>query len=143
MGASPEIEESEDEDPDEVYKVPVKAGGLNDFIMAAAARKEAAAIAVEIAAPDLPRDDQEEDDTDRHVGAMEAGDHEEGRAELRRSPWIAPRPHALVDQLAPFEGLHANEGRSENGGDDEQHRSLPAVVTVAEIDRHRHGPARG
>src|SRR5262245_8053727 len=114
MRPSPQIEESEDEDPDQVDEMPVEAGGFDDLVQLLAAGEEALAFHVEIAAKDLPRHDDEKDHADRDMGAVEAGDHEEGRAELRRPPGIAPRPHPFHDELRPFEGLHADEGGAEH-----------------------------
>src|SRR3712207_8337874 len=64
----------------------------------------------EVPAPHLARDDQQEDHADRDMGAVEAGDHEEGGAELRRAPGILPGPHALMDQLRSEE--HTSELQS-------------------------------
>src|SRR6478735_8439264 len=113
MATSPEIEQREDEDPDEIDEVPVQAGDLDDLVAALPAREEPAALLVEIAAPDLARDDQQEDHADRDMGAVEAGDHEETRSELLGAPGIAPGTDPFRDQLRPFEGLHADEGCAE------------------------------
>src|SRR3954470_19738381 len=109
---SPKIEKCEDEDPDEIDEVPVQARDLDDLAASLAAREEAFLLDLEIAAPDLSGDDDEEDHADRDVGAVKARDHEEGRAELRRAPGVAPGPHPFEDQLRPLEGLHADEGRA-------------------------------
>src|SRR5690349_3419182 len=68
---SPEIEEREDEYPDEIDEVPVEAHDLDALITSPAACEEAARAAVEVAAPDFSRDDDEEDHADRDVGAVE------------------------------------------------------------------------
>src|SRR4051812_22273981 len=97
----PEIEEREDEHPYQVHEVPVQAHDLYDFVVAAAAGEETMALLVEIAASHLRRHDDQEDHADGDVGAVEAGDHEEGRPELCGAPWVAPGAHALHDQLGP------------------------------------------
>src|SRR4051812_42635244 len=104
----PEIEECKDENPHEIDEVPVQARDLHCLVTA---------FAVVISAPDAARNDAEENAARRHVQAVKAGDHEECRSELRRAPQIAPRAHALMDQLRPFERLHADEHDTEAGGD--------------------------
>src|SRR3712207_2862215 len=96
---SPEIEEREDEDPDEVDEVPVEAHDLHRFILPFAACEEAAPFVIVVPAPDLAGDDKQEEHAEAHMGAVKARDHEEGRAELCRSPWVGPGAHALMDQL--------------------------------------------
>src|SRR5262245_21812935 len=129
--ASPKIEQGEDEDPYEVDEVPVETGDLDDLITALAAREEAGRALVEIAAPYLAGDDQKENHADRHVRPVEARNHEKGGAELRRSPWIAPRANAFVNELRPLEGLHADEGGAEDRRHDHQDGSLHAVAPIA------------
>src|SRR5687767_1916588 len=101
MTTSPQIEECEDEDPDQIDEVPVEAHDLDGLVAASPAGEEAAPFLVEIAPPDLAGDDEEEDDADRDMGAMKAGDHEEGRSELCRPPGVFPGARALGDQLRP------------------------------------------
>src|SRR6478752_1523939 len=91
----PEIEEREDEDPDQVDEVPVQAHDLDDLVVALAAGEEARAPVLEVAAAHLDRHDDEEDHPYGHVRAVEARDHEEGRAELGGAPGVAPGPHAF------------------------------------------------
>src|SRR5690606_19534864 len=95
--SSPQVEECKNEDPDEIDEVPVQAHDLDAFVIASPAREETPRAGVIIAAPDLARDDQEEDHAERDMRAVEAGDHEERCAELLGTPWISPRPHALAD----------------------------------------------
>src|SRR3546814_9466259 len=73
---SPEIEKGEDEDPDEVDEMPVQPGDLDRAVIAGA---------VIMAARDLIGDDQQQDDAAGHMQPVEAGDHEEAGAKLRRS----------------------------------------------------------
>src|SRR5918998_1537872 len=124
----PEIEQREDEHPDQVDEVPVEANDLAPLVAPLRGGKEAPPLPVEVPAPDLARDDEQEDHADRHVRAVEARDHEEGRAELGGAPRVLPRPDPLVDQLAPLEGLHAYEGGAEERGDEEQGRGPRAVA---------------
>src|SRR3546814_8363050 len=70
--------------------------------------------------------------------AVKSRDHEEGRAELLGAPGVAPWPYAFMDQLRPFKGLHAHEGRAEKGGGEHQRGGLLPVAAVSEVDRHRH-----
>src|SRR3954451_17689973 len=126
--SSPEIEEGKDEHPTQINEVPVKAHDLADLVVAPAAGEIAALATVEVATKDLTRDDQQEDHADRHVGAVEARDHEEARAELRRSPRVAPGPDPLQDQLGPLESLHADEGGAKRRGQQHQDRGLEAVA---------------
>src|SRR5215217_2801563 len=107
--ASPKVEKGKDEDPDQIDKMPVKAHGLDNLVTSSPAGEKARRSDVEISPPNLPRYNDEEDDADRHMRAMEARDHEESRAELGCAPRVAPGSDALQDQLAPFEGLHADE----------------------------------
>src|SRR5580704_6304278 len=74
---SPEIKKGKDEHPHKIDEVPVQAGDFNDLVMPFAAREKAAPFDVEISPPDLSRDGDQENHADRHVGAVEAGDHEE------------------------------------------------------------------
>src|SRR5215218_8228628 len=103
MLTSPEIEECENEDPDEVDEVPVEARDFDDLVISSSAREEPTRASVEIAAPNFAGDDEQKDHADRHVGTVEPGDHEEAGAELRGAPGVPPRPHSLEDQLRPLE----------------------------------------
>src|SRR5688572_2499619 len=101
---SPEIKQRKDEHPNQIDEVPVQAGDLDDLVISGA-----------LVAPlqDPGRNDAQVDHADGDVQSVKAGDHEERRAELRRAPRVAPRTHAFVDQLAPLEDLHADEGRAQ------------------------------
>ena len=81
--------------------MPVKTRDLNDFVVATPPFIETITYAV--------RYDEQIDDACRHVQSVEAGDHEEAGPELRRTERIPPRPDAFHYQLAPLEGLHADE----------------------------------
>ena len=71
------------------------------------------------------RDHAQVDHAADHVQAVEAGDHEERRAELRRAHRVAPGTHAFLDdQLGPLERLHADERQAERGGREHQQRGL-------------------
>ncbi|MNR56044.1 hypothetical protein D3C85_1765380 [compost metagenome] len=73
--------------------MPVQPGNLHRLVVARD---------VVVPALHLVGDDEQVDHTTRHVEAVEAGNHEERGAELRRAHRVAPGPHALVDQLRPF-----------------------------------------
>ena len=139
--SSPEIEQGKDEHPYQIDEVPIEAHDLDDLVAALAAGEEAPPAAVEVATEDLARDDQQEDHADRHMGAMEARDHEEGRAELRCAPRVGPGPDPLRDQLGPLERLHPDEGGAEDRGEQHEGGAARAVAAIAEIDRHRHRSA--
>src|SRR6267154_3549871 len=110
MPTSPKIEECKDEHPHQIDEVPVQAGDFDDLVVPLPAREKAAPFHVEVSPPDLSRDRAQENHPDRHVRAVEAGDHEKARAKLRRTPRVFPGPDALHDQLGPFESLHSDEG---------------------------------
>ncbi len=126
-----------------IDEVPVQAHRLDDLVVAAASCHESRSLVVEVSAPDLDRNDDEEDDADRHVRAVEAGDHEKGRAELRRAPRVAPGTDALRDELGPFERLHADERRAKRGGGQQQPERRLAIPAVAIVDRECHRAAAG
>ncbi len=138
---SPKIEQGKDEHPHQIDEVPVEAHDLDVLVAALPAGEKASRFAVKVATQHFSRNDDQEDYPDRHMGAVEARDHEEAGAELLRAPRIAPRPHALHDQLGPLETLHSDECRTECRGYQHQQRAFDAIVPVAEIDRHRHRPA--
>src|SRR5258708_26485596 len=106
---SPEIKKGEDEHPHKIDEVPVQAGDFADLVVPLATREKTAPFDVEVSPPNLSRDGDQENHADRHVGAVEAGDHEKARTKLRRAPRVAPAPDALHDQLGPFEVWHSDE----------------------------------
>src|SRR6267154_4403903 len=107
---SPKIKKGKDEHPHKIDEVPVQAGDFDDLVMSFPAREKTAPFDIEVSPPNLSRNGDQENHADRHVGAVEAGDHEKARTKLRRAPRVAPGPDALHDQLGPFEGLHSDEG---------------------------------
>src|SRR5713101_7088131 len=101
----PEIEESEDEYPHQIDEVPIQARDLHGLI---------AALTVIKSRPDPAGYDSQVNHARRDVQAVETGDHEKTRSELRGSPRIAPRTDSFGDELGPFERLHANECGAES-----------------------------
>ena len=78
-----------------------------------------------VAPPYLPGHQDQEQHADRHVEAVEPGDHEEARAELGCAHRIAPGADAFFDdQLGPLKGLHADEGGAE------ERREISKKMTV-------------
>src|SRR6266699_6762638 len=73
---SPEIEKGKDEHPHKIDEVPVQAGDFDDLVMPFPAREKTAPFDIEVSPQTLSRDGDQEDNADRHVGAMEASDHE-------------------------------------------------------------------
>src|ERR1700739_3539636 len=73
---SPEIKKRKDEHPHEIDEVPVQAGDFDDLVLPFPAREKTASFNIEVSPPNLSRDGEQENHADRHVGAVEAGDHE-------------------------------------------------------------------
>src|SRR6476660_2967843 len=73
---SPKIKEGEDEHPHKIDEVPVQAGDFDDLVVPLPAREKATPFDIEVSTPDLSGDDDQENHADRHVGAVEAGNHE-------------------------------------------------------------------
>src|ERR1700720_3403201 len=73
---SPEIKKGKDEHPHKIDEVPVQAGDFDDLVMSFAAREKTAPFDVEISPPNPSRAGDQENHADRHVGAVEACDHE-------------------------------------------------------------------
>jgi len=114
--------------------MPVEARYLDDLVTAL----------LVIAAQYLDRDDGEIDHADRHVRAVETRDHEEERAELRRTERVAPRTNAFLDdELRPLEGLHTDEDRAESGRHEHERRRFRAIAPVAHVHGERHRAAAG
>src|SRR5207249_11739190 len=99
MVASPKIEKGKDEHPHQIDEVPVQAHDFDDLVVPFPAGEEASRFAVEVSTQHLSRHDDQEDHSDRHMGAVEARDHEETGAKLLRAPRVAPRTHPFYDQL--------------------------------------------
>src|ERR1700754_946682 len=106
---SPQIEKGEDKPPHEIDEMPVQAGDFHDLVISFSAGKKASALAIEITAPDLSRNNEQEDDADGHVSSVKSRDHEKARAELLCTPSISPGPNTIHDQLCPLKSLHADE----------------------------------
>src|SRR6266850_3856798 len=85
----PEIKECEDEYPHQIDEVPVQARDLHGLV---------SALAVIESCPDPPGYDCQIDHACRDVQAVETGDHEKRRPELRRTPGIAPRTDSFGDE---------------------------------------------
>src|SRR6202043_1474343 len=100
---SPKVEKGKDEHPHKIAEVPIQSGDFDDLVVPLPAREEAAPFDVEISPQNLASDGDQENHADRHVGAVETGDHEKAGAELLRHPRVTPRPDALPDLLGPFE----------------------------------------
>src|SRR6266851_37279 len=109
MVPSPKIEKGKDEHPYQIDEVPVQPHDFDDLVVPLPAGEKAARFAVEVSAQDFSRNDDQEDHSDRHMGAVEARDHEKTGAKLVRAPRVAPRPHPFHDQLGPLETLHSDE----------------------------------
>src|ERR1700732_1986009 len=75
-GTSPEIKKCKDEHPHKIDEVPVQAGDFDNLVMPFPAREKTAPFDIEVSPPNLSRDGDQEDHADRHVGAVETGDHE-------------------------------------------------------------------
>src|SRR5881628_2767590 len=139
---SPKIEDCEDEYPNQIDEVPIQAHDLDDLVFTLPAGHEARPLVIQISPNDLCRRDQKENHPDRHVRAVEARDHEKGRAELGRAQGVAPGTYSLMDdELGPLEGLHADECGAQRGGAQQQDESHLPVFFITELDRHGHGPA--
>src|SRR5215470_10056820 len=113
-----QVDDGEDGDPDDVHEVPVEAGDLDLRIV----------TRVELAPHGEAHQDQEPDDTAGDVRAVEAGEHEERRAEQARrqpQPLVQRESRELVD-LVEHE-VQAQHGRHEQPG----RRRLDAVVLQA------------
>src|SRR6266481_7946012 len=83
---SPEIKKRKDEHPHEIDEVPVQAGDFDDLVVPFPAREKTAPFDIEISPQNLSRNGDQENHADRHVGAVEAGDHEKAGSKLRRTP---------------------------------------------------------
>src|SRR6266705_3874749 len=94
---SPEIKKRKDEHPHKIDEVPVQAGDFDDLVIPLPAREKTVPSDIEVSPPNLSRDGDQENHADRHVGAVEASDHEKARTKLRRAPRVAPGADALHD----------------------------------------------
>src|ERR1700738_2551083 len=131
---SPKVKKGKDEHPHKIDEVPVQAGDFDDLVMPLPAREKAPPFDVEVPPPNLSRDGDQENHADRHVGAVEASDHENARTKLCRSPGR----ESLGDQLGPFERLHSDERCAKCRSDQHQDCGFGTIAAVTEIDGHRH-----
>src|SRR5262249_9820940 len=88
-GPSPKIEKGKDEHPHQVNEVPVQAHDFDVLVVSLPAGEKASRFAVEVSTQHLSRNDDQEDHSNRHMGAVEAGDHEKTGAKLVRAPRVA------------------------------------------------------
>src|SRR5262249_52320260 len=100
--ASPKIEKGKDEHPHQIDEVPVQAHDFDVLVVPLSAGEKASRLAVEISTQHFSRNDDQKDHSNRHMGAMEARDHEKTGPKLVRAPRVAPRPHPFHDQLGPL-----------------------------------------
>src|SRR5215216_2338160 len=113
-GSSEQVDGAEQADPDHVDEVPVVGGHLDGVVVAGG----------ELARAGPQQHDQDEHGPAGHVGAVEAGQGEEGRAEH-----AAGQRHALPDEGAVLVGLPGQEPQDQ-GDDQPQHE--PALVVPAD-----------
>src|ERR1700722_6194681 len=73
---SPEIKKRKNEHPHKIDEVPVQASDFDDLVLPFPAREKTAPFDVEVSPPNLSSDGDQENHADRHVGAVEPGDHE-------------------------------------------------------------------
>src|SRR5258708_32883116 len=88
---SPEIKKGKDEHPHKIDEVPVQASDFDDLVMPLPAREKTTPFDIEVSPPNLSRDSDQENHADRHMGALEAGDHEKAYTKLLRAPRLSPR----------------------------------------------------
>src|SRR4030095_2390346 len=105
MVTSPKIEKGKDEHPHQIDEVPVQAHDFDDLIVPLPAGEKASRFAVEVSTQHFSRNDDQEDHSERHMGAVEARNHEKAGAKLVRAPRVAPRPHPFHDKLGPLESM--------------------------------------
>src|ERR671918_2696873 len=101
-GSSEQVDGAEQAQPDDVDEVPVVGGHLDGVVVAGG----------ELPGAGPQEHDQDERGTAGHVGAVEAGQGVEGRAEH-----AAGQGQALADQLGVLIGLPAQEGETQQQAD--------------------------
>src|SRR6516225_9791583 len=125
-----EVIKRKNENPDNVYKVPIKTGVLN--------------LIRRILAECGPnRNDREDRNAAEYVKPVKTGDNEKARGELRHSPWIMGQPRPFFNEMAPFERLAPEKYES---ADDRQHEKSKGKLRVGgagRADSHCHDGARG
>src|SRR5229473_8715950 len=73
---SPKVKKGKNEHPHKIDEVPVQAHDFDDLVIPPPAREKAASFDIEVSPPNLSRDGDQENHAYRHVGAVEARDHE-------------------------------------------------------------------
>src|SRR6266545_8026903 len=127
-----QVDGAEQTDPDDIDEVPVVAGHLDGVVVAGG----------ELAGAGAQQHDEDEGGAAGDVGAVEAGEGEEGRPED-----AAGQGHAFVDELAVLVGLAGEEAEAEHQGDDQPQHQAALVVLAdgpdAELERDAGGDQRG
>src|SRR5262249_59095402 len=123
-----------DEYPHQIDEVPVQAHDFDDLIVSLPAGEKASHFAVEVSTQHFSRNDDQEDHSDRHMGAVEARDHEKAGAKLIRAPRVDPRPHPFPDQLRPLETLHSDECAANCRGYHHQHPAFDPIAAATETN---------
>src|SRR5207247_9030751 len=100
MVTSPKVEKGKDEHPHQIDEVPVQTHDFDDLVVSLPAGEKASRFAVEVSTQHFSRNDDQEDHSARHMGAVKARDHERAGTTLVRAPRVAPRPPPLHDHLA-------------------------------------------
>src|SRR3972149_846665 len=122
-----QVEQREDRDPDDVHEVPVEPGDLD---------------LDRVGGGELPAERQhpqreKPDHTHRDVPAVEAGQHEESRAEE-----ILLEREALVHERRELEHLEAEEDQPEGRRAEEPDPGLAVVAALDGRQREHHQQAR-
>src|SRR6266513_985424 len=89
-----EIKECENEYPHQFDKMPAQAGDLHRLITA---------LPVIKSAPHPQSYHSQVNNARRYVQALESGDHEETRSELRRAQRVSQGTNSFPDELGPLE----------------------------------------
>src|ERR671910_412598 len=123
-----QVDGAEQAQPDHVDEVPVVGGHLDGVVVAGG----------ELPGAGPQEHDQDEGGPAGHVGAVEAGQGVEGRAEH-----AAGQRQALLDQVGVLQRLHAQEDRAQEQADG-QPQDQPALVVLADRPHPElHGHAGG
>src|SRR5215216_1557387 len=123
-GSLQQVDGAEQAQPDHVDEVPVVGGHLDGVVVAGG----------ELARPGPQQHDQDEAGPAGHVGAVEAGQGEEGRAEH-----AAGQRHALLDEHAVLVRLPGQEGQPQDQGDGQPQQQPPLVVLADRPHPELHG----
>src|SRR5215217_7723150 len=115
-GLSEQVDGAEQADPDDVDEVPVVGGHLDGVVVAGG----------ELPGAGPQKHDQDEHGPAGHVGAVEAGQGVEGRAEH-----AGGQRHALLDQVGVFQRLPGQEAETQQQADG-QPQDQPAGVVLAD-----------